>query len=426
MSCIHTSGPDQALIKSGIGLSQPKIVPGGFVFKIPFCQQVQRLSLAVMTLEIVSPVVYTLQGVPLSVSSIAQVKIARHNEGLKKAAGQFLDMSISSIEHTAQQTLEGHQRAIMGTMTVEEIYSDRKKFAIGVLEHAGLDLGNLGLEIVSYTIKDIQDDEGYLESLGKTRTAEVKRDARIGEAEAERDAVIKEAEARKVMLAAKYQADTEIADAKRRFELQEASFNQLINAKNAEASLAFELQSNKTRQLIKKEEMEISIIERKKQIEIEHEEVERRQKELEATVRKPAEAEKYRLEILAEANRQRVVKEAEAKANSTQLVGEAQAEIIKAKGIAEASRMKSKAVAWKEYSDGAYMEMIIQRLPEIATEICKPLENIGSITMVNTGTKVGFSNKLSNEVMETMAQLPPILKNMSGVDLQQALKKLTT
>lgn len=376
-----------------------------------------------MTLEIVSPVVYTLEGVPLSVSSIAQIKISRFPEALKNAAGQFLGLPVSAVENVAQQTLEGHQRAIMGTLTVEEIYQDRKKFAKEVREVAGVDLGNLGLDIVSYTIKDVKDDEGYLDALGKKRVAEVKRDARIGEAEAERDAVIKEADAKREMMAVKYETEALVADAKRKFELQQAAFDQQVNAKKAEANLAFELQAAKTRQLIKKEEMEVCIVERKKQIEIECEEVLRKEKELEATVKKPAEAERYKQEVLAEANRLCSLKEAEAKAEATRKIGEAEAAIIRAKGIAEASKMKSKATAWKEYSDSAYIELIIQKLPEIATELCKPLYKTDKIVMLNSG-KGGVNSKLSNDMNEIAAQFPTVFETLTGVDVNQALKKL--
>jgi len=207
-----TAGPDEALVKTGAFVGEPQIMIGGFVFFLPCCQMVERLDLTIMTIDVHSPVVYTKVGVPITVSSVAQVKVSQQPEKLKIAAGQLLGLPKRDIEHLARQTLEGHQRAIMGTLTVEEIYQDRKKFSTGVKDFATQDISNLGLEIVSFTIKDVKDDEGYLEALGRKRTAEVKRDARIGEAEADRDAGIREAEAKKQQMSSKFYAETQIAD----------------------------------------------------------------------------------------------------------------------------------------------------------------------------------------------------------------------
>lgn len=172
----------------------------GRAFVWPTIQRVQRISLNVMTLQVESPTVYTSQGVPISVTGIAQVKIQGQNEDmLLTACEQFLGKAEAEIQHIALVTLEGHQRAIMGSMTVEEIYKDRKKFSKQVFEVASSDLVNMGITVVSYTLKDIRDEEGYLKSLGMARTAEVKRDARIGEAEAKCDAQIKEAIAEEVI-----------------------------------------------------------------------------------------------------------------------------------------------------------------------------------------------------------------------------------
>lgn len=215
-----TCGPNEALVISGCCYMKPLLVPGGKLnrnlkkellikkplilgraFVWPTIQRVQRISLNVMTLQVESPTVYTSQGVPISVTGIAQVKIQGQNEDmLLTACEQFLGKAEAEIQHIALVTLEGHQRAIMGSMTVEEIYKDRKKFSKQVFEVASSDLVNMGITVVSYTLKDIRDEEGYLKSLGMARTAEVKRDARIGEAEAKCDAQIKEAIAEEVRI----------------------------------------------------------------------------------------------------------------------------------------------------------------------------------------------------------------------------------
>merc|ERR1719391_190864 len=226
-------------------------------------------------------------------------------------SGQGVSISVTGIAQVALETLEGHQRAIMGSMTVEEIYKDRKKFSKQVFEVASSDLVNMGITVVSYTLKDIRDEEGYLKALGMARTAEVKRDARIGEAEARRDAQIKEAIAEEERMASRLLNDTEIAKAKRDFELKKAAYDVEVQTKKAEAELAYELQAAKTKQRIKEENMQIKVIERSQEIAIQAQEIDRREKELESSVRKPAEAEKFKLEKMAEANRNKSIMEAE-------------------------------------------------------------------------------------------------------------------
>ena len=212
---------------------------------------------------------------------------------LEIAAGQFLGMPREQVMRAADETLEGHQRAILGSLTVEEVFQDREKFAAEVLQTAAVDIGCMGLEIVSFTIRDVSDDHDYLNSLGKKRTAEVKRDARIGEAEAERDAGVREAQATREKMAKRAEADTAIADSLRKFQLQQAQFEVEVNTERARAEMAGELQRAKTKQDIKKESMEVEVVVRRKRIEVEEQEILRRAKELEATVKKPAAAERY-------------------------------------------------------------------------------------------------------------------------------------
>merc|ERR1719297_533162 len=244
-------------------------------------------------------------------NALLQVKIQGQNEEMLLAAcEQFLGKNEDEITQVALETLEGHQRAIMGSMTVEEIYRDRKKFSKAVFEVASSDLVNMGITVVSYTLKDIRDEEGYLKALGLARTAEVKRDARIGEAEARRDAQIKEAIGEEERMASRLLNDTEIAKAKRDFELKKAAYDVEVQTKKAEAELAYELQAAKTKQRIKEENMQIKVIERTQEIAIQEQEIQRRERELDSGVRRPAEAEKYKMEKLAEANRNRLIMEA--------------------------------------------------------------------------------------------------------------------
>lgn len=417
-------GPNEALVVSGCCHRKPLLVPGGRAFVWPGIQYVQRILLNVMTLKVSSNQVNSVQGVPISVTGIAQVKIQGQNEEMLLAAcEQFLGKSEEQIQQVALETLEGHQRAIMGSMTVEEIYKDRKKFSKQVFEVASSDLVNMGITVVSYTLKDIRDDEGYLKALGMARTAEVKRDARIGEAEAKRDAQIKEAIAEEERMAARLLNDAEIAKSKRDFELKKAAYDVEVQTKKAEAELAYELQAAKTKQRIKDEQMQIKVVERTQEILVQEQEIQRRERELDSTVRRPAEAEKFKLEKLAEANKNKVIMESEAEAEAEILRGEAEAFSIEARAKAEAEKMAKKADAWKEYKDAAMLDMMLECLPKVAAEIAAPLSQAKKISMVSDGSGELGAAKLTNEVLQIMQSVPNLVKNMTGVDITTQMSR---
>ncbi len=426
MAGFHTVGPNEALIVAGGG-KQPNIVIGGRTFVLPILQRAQVLSLEVMTLTVKTPNVYTQQGVALSVDGVAQVKVARSEEAVRTAAQQFLAKGPDEIANIALQTLEGHQRAMLGTMTVEQIYQDRETFARQVREVASTDMANMGLEIVSFTIRDISDEKGYLDALGIRRTSEVKRDAAIGQAEAERDAGIREADANQKHQQARFQADTAIAEAERDFDLKKADYEKSVNAAKAEAELAYKLQEAKTRQQIRQEELQIDVVERRKQIEVQEEEIKRRELELEATVRKPAEAERYRLETVATGDKSRLVAEAEAEAEAIKLRGQAEADAIRARGLAEAEAMKRKAESWKQYGQAALIQPLLESLPQLVSAAAQPLAKTDKIIVVSSGGSnsegTGVS-KITRDVTNIVAQLPTLIESLTGIDLLATLKNL--
>ncbi|XP_018020905.1 flotillin-1 isoform X4 [Hyalella azteca] len=418
-----TCGPNEALVVSGCCHKKPLLVPGGRAFVWPTIQRVQRISLNVMTLNVESPRVYTAQGVPLSVTGIAQVKVqGQHEEMLLAACEQFLGKTEQEIHTIALETLEGHQRAIMGSMSVEEIYKDRKKFNHNVFEVASTDLVTMGITVLSYTLKDIHDDEGYLDALGMARTAEVKRDARIGEAEAKKESSMKEALAEEERMAAKYINDTQMAKAKRDFELKKATYDTEVQTKRAEAELASELQEAKTRQKIKEEQMQIKVVERAQEVQLQNQEILRREKELQGTVKQPAEAEKFRLEKIAEATRIRLVLEAEAEAEAIRVKGEAEAAAIEAKAKAEASIMAQKAEAWKEFKEAAMMDLYLQTLPKIAAEVAAPLSQAKKITMISSSKSEVGAAKLTGEVMDIVSRVPEMVHKMTGIDVAKPVR----
>ncbi len=435
MGVIQTVGPNEALIRSGGG-EEPKVVVGGRTIVVPIFHRSQRLPLSVMTLHVKTENVYTGEGVAVSVDGVAQVKVARSEEAIRTAAQQFLGKTEMEVMDVPLQTLEGHQRAILGTLTVEEIYSDREKFASQVRTVASPDLAGMGMEIVSFTIRDIKDHGGYLDALGIRRTAEVRRDATIGQAEAERDAGIRSAEAKRAQQAATYEAETRIAESERSYNVQKASYDQEVNARQAEAQLADELQRAKTMQEIRREEVEVEVVERAKQIELQEQEIQRRERELEATIRKPAEAERYRLETIAEGDRNAVVatatgeaestrRQGEAQADVIRLTGQAEAEAIEAKGAAEAAAMQLKAEAWKQYGEAAVIQQVLETLPAVAEAVAQPLARTDRIVMFGGGGDGGGGiSKLTQDVTRTVAQVPEVIESLTGIDIVGSIKNI--
>lgn len=420
MGNVHTVGPNEALVVSGgcCGSTNRNLVVGGWAWAWWLVTDVQRLSLEVMTLNPECHCVETSHGVPITVTGVAQCKVMIEPELLATASEQFLGKDMAHVRSVILQTLEGHLRAILGTLSVEEVYKDREQFASLVREVASPDVGRMGIEILSFTIKDVFDDVEYLSSLGRARTAAVKRDADIGVAEANRDAGIREAECEKNSMDVKYGADAKIEDASRQFLLQKAKFDTEINAAKAEAQLAYELQAAKIRQKIRNEEIQIDVVERHKQIEVEDHEIKRKEKDLQANVRLPAEAESFRVETLAQGKRAQVVEAAKAEAEKIKMIGGAEAYSIEAVGKAEAERMRMKAAAYKQYGDAAIMSLVLEALPKIAAEVAAPLAKTDEMVIL------GGDGKITGELTRLVGQIPPSVQALTGVDLTKILGKI--
>ncbi|EPQ14330.1 Flotillin-2 [Myotis brandtii] len=425
---VHSSSPRKLIwpFWGCCGSDYKQYVFGGWAWAWWCISDTQRITLEIMTLQPRCEDVETAEGVALTVTGVAQVKIMTEKELLAVACEQFLGKNVQDIKNVVLQTLEGHLRSILelqvtcvkeralGTLTVEQIYQDRDQFAKLVREVAAPDVGRMGIEILSFTIKDVYDKVDYLSSLGKTQTAVVQRDADIGVAEAERDAGIREAECKREMLDMKFMADTKIADSKRAFELQKSAFSEEVNIKTAEAQLAYELQGAHEQQKIRQEEIEIEVVQRKKQIAVEAQEILRTEKELIATVRRPAEAEAHRMQQIAEGEKVKQVLLAEAEAEKIRKIGEAEAAVIEAIGKAEAERMKLKAEAYQKYGDSAKMAMVLDALPQIAAKVAAPLTKVDEIVVLT-----GDNNKVTSEVNRLLAELPASVHALTGVDLSK-------
>lgn len=456
----RTAGPDEALIVTGSYLgngktvhtdesgNKIKIIRGGGTFVLPVFQQAEQLSLLSSKIDVTTPEVYTEQGVPVMADGTAIIKIGGTINEIATAAEQFLGKTKEDRENEAKEVLEGHLRSILGSMTVEEIYKNREKFSQEVQRVASQDLAKMGLNIVSFTIKDVRDKNGYLESLGKPRIAQVKRDADIATADADKETRIKQAEASKEAKKAELERATEIAEAEKENQLKTAEFRREQDIAKARADQAYDLETARAQQEVTEQEMQIRIIERQKQIELEEKEILRREKQYDSEVKKKADADRYAVEqaaiaekakqiASADANQYRIESQAKAdaekvrvdglaKAEAQRAQGESEADVIRLKGLAEAEAKRKIAEAFEQYGQAAILDMVIRMLPEYAKEIASPLGNIDKITVVDTGGngKDGGANKVTGYATDLMASLQETLKASSGIDVKELLEGL--
>ena len=459
ISKYKTAGPDEALIVTGSYLgsrnvhvdesgNKIKIIRGGGTFILPVFQQSEPLSLLSSKLDVSTPEVYTEQGVPVMADGTAIIKIGGSIGEIATAAEQFLGKPKGDRENEAREVLEGHLRSILGSMTVEEIYKNRDKFSQEVQRVASQDLAKMGLVIVSFTIKDVRDKNGYLDSLGKPRIAQVKRDADIATAEADKETRIKRAEADKDAKKAELERATEIAEAEKENQMKMADFRRDQDIAKARADQAYDLETARSKPDVTEQEMQIRIIERQKQIELEEKEILRREKQYDSEVKKKADADRYAVEQSAEANKRRQMAEADAnqyriesqakaeaekvrvdglaKAEAEKAKGETEAEIIRLKGLAEAEAKLKIAEAYDMYGQAAILDMVLEMLPEYAKQIASPLGNIDKITVVDTGGNGSSgANKLSGYATDLMATMQESLKASAGIDVKELLENLS-
>lgn len=434
-----------------------RMVRGGAALKFPLLEKVDYLSLNVMTIPLEIRRAYTLKGVPVSVKAVANVKVHGDDTSLQAAAERFLGMTHDEMQKVVFQTLEGHLRSILGTLTVEEINCDRQSFAQKLTSEAAVDLEKMGLGVDVLTIQEISDDEGYLDALGKRRTAEVKRDATIGEAEATRDAKMRSAVALQEGEQARLAADAEIAQAQRDFEIRQAQYQAEVETQRAKAAQAGPLAEAQAKQAVVAEEVKVERTRTQEMISVQEQEVLRKQKELEATVIKPADAERTAAIVRAEAAKQAAILEAEgrraalialaeaeqeklrkegigraaaveaegrAEAAKIEAVGLAQAKAIEAQGVAEATAILRKAEAWKQFNEAARLQTILEKLPAILQAstgvfgaVAAPLGNIDKLVMIDQAGGTGEAAGLARLAKAAPAVVFNLLQQMEALGL---------
>jgi flotillin len=467
LAFLRKAGPNEVIVVSGRG--PVRFITGGAGVVVPLFSTWNRLSLEIMTLDVNTPEVYTSQGVPVIVDGVAQIKIRKDEPSLHSASERFLGMKPDEIVKIALDTVQGHLRAILGTLSVEDIYKNRDQFAQKVQEISAGDLANMGLGIDSFTIRDIRDKHGYLEALGKPRIAEVKRTAAIAEAnafkeasiaqaDAERETRERQAEALKLAQEAEARRDAFVAEANadkvRRQKEADAATNRAAEIASLEAQQAIAEQQGLANRKRAEAEMAYELQKKTMEIELQEQEIKRKEKELDATIRRQADAKRYETETLAEAARKRIETEADAErarlervaegerakgmaaAAVAQAQGVAEAEVAKARGLAdaesrqamglaEALAMEKKAEAWQKYNEAAVLQLLAPILPEIARAVAEPLSRIDRITMVSTGSGgEGQVSAITNEVARVIAQVPPVIESLTGFKLEQLLAKV--
>jgi flotillin len=404
------AGPNEVLIISGRRARERlgskagyRIVRGGGTFVWPFREQVQRLSLELMQFEVRTGETYSSHGVPMQVDGVCMVKVDPSDEGIVLAAEQFLSRGRDDIVRTAQQAVEGHLRSAVGAHSIEDVYRERAKLTEATKRLAAPDLAKMGLEIVSLTVRQITDKQGYLEALGRPRTAQVKRDAVSGEAEAEREAK-----------AARYTADTAIEESRREYEIQKSTFKQEGQKALAQSDLSYDLQRAISQQQVRAQELQVEIVEREKAIELMEAEVRRRVNELEAEVIEPAKSEARKIESLAEARKEELAAQ-----------GSGEADAVRLRGMAEAEAMLAKAEAWGKYSDAAIADRLLSIMPQLAAAVSEPLSKTDKIVMLGGDGNGGVgAHRVTRDVMKIVAELPDVLESLTGKKLDELVKAL--
>src|SRR5437867_726707 len=443
----HTIVDDKG-VRATVGF---RVVRGGAALLIPILEKVAYLSLNIISIPLKIQRAYTKDGVPVTVEAVANVKIAGDDMALRAAAERFLGMTTEQIKGVIFQTLEGHLRAILGTLTVEEINADRQAFAQKMTDEAALDLKKMGVNIDILTIQQISDEQGYLDALGKKRTAEVKRDAIIGEALAQRDAMIKSAMADQEGKTKRYEADVTIAQSLRDKESRQAEFDAAVKGKQAEAEQAGPLATAIARQRVTEQETRIDQVRKQQEVLVQQQEAARREQELQATVVKPAEAERQAAILRAEGEKQATIIRAEAtqkelefkgagqaakietvgraEAAKVLAVGEAEAEVIKKKLLAEAEGLQKKAEAWKNFNDAAVINMVVDKMPELAQAFATQLAGIDKINIIEMGNGNGAGSPAVNRMMGTvgggMTAMLSMLKDQFGIDVAALMQAKT-
>ena len=440
------AGPNQALIV--YGARGTRIIKGGGTIIYPLIETARELSLELMSFDVAPKQdLYTKQGVAVNVEAVAQIKVKSDPESIVTAAEQLLTKTPDARESLIRLVMEGHLRGIIGQLSVEQIVKEPEMVGERMRGTCAEDMGKMGLEVISFTIKEVRDQNEYIANMGRPDIARIKRDADVAGAEAERDTAIRRAIAMRESAVAKAQADQERvlaetlsqakqAEAQRDLDIKKANYQETVKKAAAQADKAYDIQANIMQQQVMAEQVKIRQVEKEQEIKVQDAEILRHERELIATVLKGAEIERQRIETIAAADKQRVIAQAEGQAAQTKLnaeaqasmirlTGQAEAEVILLKGEAEAKAMNVKATAYQEWNQAAVVDKIITNMPEIVRALASPLANIDKITIISTGDGQGAGmSKITGDMAQMAAQIPALFETLSGMKMSELLGKV--
>src|SRR6184192_2275775 len=429
------AGPHEALVV--YGFRGTRVVKGHGTIIFPMIENCRGLSLELMSFDVAPQQdLYTRQGVAVTVEAVAQIKVKSDTETILTASEQFLTKTDQEREALIKLVMEGHLRGIIGQLTVEEIVKQPEMVGDRMRSTCADDMNKMGLEVISFTIKEVRDKNEYIINMGRPDVARIKRDADVAAAEADRDTAIRRALAQRESAVAKAQADQDRvlaetlslakqAEAQRDLEVKRAQFLEVTKRQQAQADKAYDIQTNIMQQQVVAEQVKVQQVEKEQQVKVQEAEIARREKELIATVLKQAEIERQRIETLAEAEKQRLIAEADGHAASIRAQGEAEAEIIFKKGDAEAKAMNVKAEAYQEYNQAAVIDKLLTGLPEVVRALAAPLANVDKITVISTGNGDATGmNKITGDLTKMAAQVPALFETLSGMSMSDLLSKV--
>jgi len=464
-------GPNQALIVYGAGGT--KVITGGSHFVIPLYQRAQDFSLELMSFD-VAPAqdMYTTQGVAVNVEAVTQIKVRSDEQSIKTAAEQFLSKRQEERENLIRLVMEGHLRGIVGQLTVEDLIKDPENVGSKMLKTVTPDMEKMGLEVISFTIKDVRDKNEYITNMGRPQIVQIRKQADIAAALGQRDTQIQQANVAREAAVAKSAADQERvkaeaeslgfqAESQRNLSLKKAAFDAEVKKQQATADKAYDIQANMMQQQVVIEAVKVTEVEKNAQIKVQQAEIQRRELELQATIQKAAEAERRRVETVAEAERSRIFLEAQGQADATKArgigdaeankarglaeadanrargladaeviraKGLAEAEVIRAKGEAEADAMKVKAAAFHEYNQAAVLDKLLTGMPEIVRAIAEPLSKVDKVTIVSTGSSDSThglgASRLTGDIVNMVAQVPALFELLSGTSIGDLMSRV--
>ena len=443
--------PDMVYLISGLK-KEPRVIIGKAALRVPFFERVDKLTLELIQIDVKTSRVPTADFINVDVDAVANVRIPNNPELIQVAARHFLNQDSNYIARNVQQVLEGNMREIIGQMNLKELVNNKQLFSQKIQENAKDDINNIGLEIVNLNVQSCTDENNAINDLGIDNLSKIQKDAKIAKAEADRDVQVAQAKAAKEGNEADAQAKAEIAKQNKDLALKQYEYQIEQDKKKAEADTIYEIQKAERQKLINENTVLAEVAKTEKETELKEKQVALREKQLDAEVRKTADAEKYKAEVEAEAQKQVTIQRAQAELEKAKQEAQAKIELakankeaatleaeaikakalaeaegikakleaeaagIEAKGIAEAKGIEKKAEAQAKMQQASVVEMIINKLPDIAKEVSTPLSNIDSITMYGDQ-----STQLVENNTQKIDKILKVAQDSLGIDLKSII-----